>query len=822
MKTFNIPDRSKKNKKSKIKKIKCWEFFNCSEEECPAYKSKNLKCWLFEGTRCRKEIQGKFIDKIEMCLDCKVFKNNMDSLAIRETCKVFKNQLNEFKKIIFLRDKELEDISLELAIGLSEAFEALKKIAKGDPYVRIPETSELELISSLKRLINITSENIGEIVDQFHEVAIGITELFDVMHRVSMGELDSRVTGKFQIELLEAIKNTTNDMIENINRAIGEIKTSEDRIRKIEELEASILAAIPHAVIGLQERTIFFANDAVEKVFGWKPEELIGMKTRILYRSDAEYDEIAKLFYPVLESQRTFCQEFPCRRKDGKDIICMVSAAVFGEKLKDKGIVVIYEDITEHKHVEEKLRESEKKYVDLYMNAPDGYHSLGPDGIILEVNNTWLKMLGYEKDEVIGRMKIEDLLTDDGKQIFKRTFSLLKEKGFIENIDYHYRKKDGTLLPVIVNATAIYDDNGNFLKSRTIVRDNSEKKAYEQKLKSAAEEWKLTFDSMPYSVLLLDSKMAVVRANIASSTLFGMHFKEIIGKTFYELINGKDEIEDFCNNIRFGEDVQPQTIEYFDQRFNKHLMVNCRPIVELDGMVKAYILSLIDISELKNKEKKIIQSRDAFLNMLKEIDFSYKELQQLFNSLIHAFVNAIDAKSPWTKGHSERVTQYSIAIAKELKIHGKDIENLRIAALLHDIGKIGTYDIVLDKPGKLTDEEFGLIRMHPIKGAEILRPVKQIQDLLPVIRHHHERLDGKGYPDGLKGDEIPLLSKIISVADSYDSMTSNRPYRPAPPKEYAISELERCSGTQFDPQVVKAFLKVLGRRGNLGKNSRML
>lgn len=811
MKTSKKTNKTKKIYQAKIKKIKCWELYKCSEKECPAYKSKNLKCWLFTGTCCRNEIQGKFVDKLELCLDCKVFKKNMDSGATIESFKVLTTQLKEYREIINEREREIENISLELAIGLSEAFEALKKIAKGDPAVRISETSDIELISKLKHLINITTENIGEIVEQSHEIAIGISELFDVMLRVSKGDLNSRVTLQSQVEILEAIKNVTNQMIEEIDRSVKQLKASEEAIRNLEEIEASILDAIPHAVIGLKERKIFFANDAVEKVFGWKPEELIGKKTRVLYRNDDEFEEIGKKFYPVLEKQRTFSSEFPCRRKDGKDILCMVSTSVIGKAIQEKGIVVLYEDITNQKIMQKKLEESEKKYIDLYQNAPDGYHSVGPDGTILEVNDTWLKILGYDREEVEGKMNIKDLLTDESKQIFQRTFPLLKEKGFIENIDYHFKKKDGTLIPVIINATAIYDDNGKFLKSRTTVRDNSEKKAYEQKLKYVAAEWRATFDAMPYSILLLDNNLSVIRTNLSAFSFFNMPFKDMMGKKCYELFPENNELIDFLKRIISENDTQTKTLEYYDQRSNKYLMVQSTPIVYPEITQHFYILSLIDISELKNKEKKLIQSRDAFLNMLKEIDFSYKELRQIYDGLIHAFVNAIDAKSSWTKGHSERVTQYAVAIAREMGLHKKDIEDLKIAALLHDIGKIGTYDIILDKPERLSDEEFELIRMHPSKGADILKPVKQLHDLLPVIKHHHERLDGKGYPDGLKGNEIPLLSRIICVADSYDSMTSERPYRPAPSKEYAIAELERCSGTQFDPQVVKAFLKVLAR-----------
>ena len=141
----------------------------------------------------------------------------------------------------------------------------------------------------------------------------------------------------------------------------------------------------------------------------------------------------------------------------------------------------------------------------------------------------------------------------------------------------------------------------------------------------------------------------------------------------------------------------------------------------------------------------------------------------------------------------------------------------RCSLLIHKFVKNGsllirswhTYDIILDKPGSLSNEEYALVKMHPVKGEEILRPVRQLQNVLPVIRHHHERIDGNGYPDRLRGEEIPFFARIVHVADSFDSMTADRPYRPAPGKEYAVSELKKYSGLQFDPKVVEAFLKIL-------------
>lgn len=189
----------------------------------------------------------------------------------------------------------------------------------------------------------------------------------------------------------------------------------------------------------------------------------------------------------------------------------------------------------------------------------------------------------------------------------------------------------------------------------------------------------------------------------------------------------------------------------------------------------------------------------------------YEELQQLLISTITSLASAIDAKSPWTKGHSERVTLYAIEIGKEMGLSHKEIEDLRLAGLLHDVGKIGTYDALLDKPGSFTPEEFELVKQHPRKGVDILSPIKQLEQILPAILHHHERMDGKGYPEGLSGEEIPLCARILSVADSFDAMTADRPYRISQGKEYAVSEFKRCAGTQFDARVVEAFLKVLDR-----------
>lgn len=185
------------------------------------------------------------------------------------------------------------------------------------------------------------------------------------------------------------------------------------------------------------------------------------------------------------------------------------------------------------------------------------------------------------------------------------------------------------------------------------------------------------------------------------------------------------------------------------------------------------------------------------------------DLQGLFIATVESLSAAIDAKSPWTAGHSARVTKYALDIGKELGFSEKEMKDLQLAGLLHDVGKIGTYEAILDKPGKLTDEELTMMRQHPGKGAEILAPIKQLKHIIPAIKYHHEFYDGAGYPDGLKGEEIPLMARILAVADTVDAMSADRPYRKGKPMDVIIAELKRCSGTQFDSKVVKAFLKTL-------------
>ncbi len=187
----------------------------------------------------------------------------------------------------------------------------------------------------------------------------------------------------------------------------------------------------------------------------------------------------------------------------------------------------------------------------------------------------------------------------------------------------------------------------------------------------------------------------------------------------------------------------------------------------------------------------------------------YEKIKQMYYDMIKVLAKAMDARDPYTHGHSERVAMYSVMIARQLGWSKEDIDRLEKAALLHDIGKIGVEDRILRKPGRLTDEEYKQIQRHPVISAEILEVFDMFKDIIPWIKHHHERWDGRGYPDKLEKENIPIGARLIAVADTFDAMTSHRAYRRGLPIEIAEEEIERCKGAQFDPVMADAFLAVL-------------
>jgi len=208
-----------------------------------------------------------------------------------------------------------------------------------------------------------------------------------------------------------------------------------------------------------------------------------------------------------------------------------------------------------------------------------------------------------------------------------------------------------------------------------------------------------------------------------------------------------------------------------------------------------------EISELAENFNLMANDIEEYIERLKE---AAEENRELFIGSIRMLAAAIDEKDPYTRGHSGRVAKYSTVIAQQMGMSAEELDKLKISALLHDVGKIGVDDRVLKKPGSLTAEEFDIMKTHTTKGANIMRPVSQLKDMLPGIELHHEHMDGRGYPYGLTGPQIPMMARIIAVADTLDAMTTNRPYQSAMDLDYALGRVKALAGSKFDQAVVDA------------------
>ncbi|HEX3821866.1 MAG TPA: HD domain-containing phosphohydrolase [Candidatus Sulfotelmatobacter sp.] len=238
------------------------------------------------------------------------------------------------------------------------------------------------------------------------------------------------------------------------------------------------------------------------------------------------------------------------------------------------------------------------------------------------------------------------------------------------------------------------------------------------------------------------------------------------------------------------------------------LTQSSRALARGDFTQRVHLWSRTEIGELAQTFNTMSEELERFVEDLKR---AAEENRALFMGSIQMLAGAVDEKDPYTRGHSDRVTRYSLLIAKEMKFDQTFMETLQISAQLHDVGKIGIEDHILKKPGALTEEEFEVMKTHTTKGANILRPVTQLAEMLPGIELHHEALDGRGYPYGLKGDQIPLLARVIAVADTFDALTTNRPYQQAHTQEQALQIIRNLSGKRLDPDAVKAILAVCER-----------
>ncbi len=328
-------------------------------------------------------------------------------------------------------------------------------------------------------------------------------------------------------------------------------------------------------------------------------------------------------------------------------------------------------------------------------------------------------------------------------------------------------------------------------------------------------------DKSPYKIIALDNEKRTVDS---LSTFLGNSGYSFIGVT--DPMEAIEKIKKEHFDLMLLDSITPQVNggQVLDEirKYNKDLYVlmlaeNKEIMPPVEMLRKNEIQGLYEKNEKNDKYDQLLYMIESGIKSIeknKEIKQKDKQIEQAYMESIETLRYTVEVKDKYTKGHSDRVSAYAVLIGEKLGLSETELKTLKVGGLFHDIGKIGIPDNILLKNGKLTDEEYEQIKNHPSIGAHILSRSKIFEEIIPIVLYHHERYDGGGYPEGLKGEEIPYLARIITVADSFDAMTTKRPYRNSLSIEKVKKELKNNAGTQFDPELIKTFIEIIENNYN--------
>ena len=586
-----------------------------------------------------------------------------------------------------------------------------------------------------------------------------------------------------------------------------ERRRAEEALSRSDEFCRTILDSMNDAVsiISVDDNRILGCNRVFLEQLGLKEDEVIGKPCyEITYRRSDPCTprDICPVRADTLGEEHSVAEHVH-HRADGEEMCVEVSASpIKDESGRTIQAVLVSRDISSRRRDEEALRESEEKFRSLAERSPNMIF-INHKGRVVYANEKCEEILGYEREELCSPdFDFYSLIAPECIDLVRAAYGKHMKGEEVPPYEYALLAKEGERIEAI-NATRLTKYNGESA-ILGVVTDITERKRAEQALLETKEWYRDLYEEAPIAYFTVGVDGHIRTANRSACDLLGYTVDELVGRPVFDLYAhtpaGKEKARETFKRFRAGGDIGEEELE----------------MRRADGRPVWISLS---VRSVRNGEGRIVESRSMVLDITErkraeeELEQSLGRLQRMLGGTVNALAAMAEKRDPSTAGHQQRVAQLASAIGEEMGLSEERIEGIQVAGIVHDIGKMYVPAGVLNKSGKLTGIEFAMIKAHPQAGYDILKTIEFPWPVAEIVLQHHERMDGSGYPHGLRASDILVEARIIAVADVVEAMVSHRPYRPAHATGEAFEEITENKGTLYDSEVVDAGLKVIMERG---------
>jgi PAS domain S-box-containing protein/putative nucleotidyltransferase with HDIG domain len=583
----------------------------------------------------------------------------------------------------------------------------------------------------------------------------------------------------------------------DLEREVFERKQAEESLQESETRLRTLFEAIPDTLlVHDDEGTILYINEIGAKQLEWSAKDLVGKNLREI----VAHEQRALISEHIKETHKIGWSRFETTyvSRSGWQIEAEVNECPikFGNK---KFLLRVARDITTRKKAERALLE-EKKFSDSIINSsPDIFFVIGDQGNTIKWNMGAEAITGYSASE-IAKMNIFDFVAKEDKKIAVETIQEALTKG-LASVEINVLSKSGKQIPFYIKGRSI--KVGNTICLVCTGMDITERRQAEEALRKSEDKYRSILENIEEGYYEVDLAGNFTFFNDATCLILGYPKEELMGmnnRQYTDKENAKRLYQAFNEVYRTGKFSKGYDYEIIKKGGTKNYIgASILLQKDLSGKTIGFRGIIRDITERKKAEEEIRRGNER--------------LKEALYATINAFASTVEVRDPYTSGHQQRATILASAIAEELDLAEERIEGIRMAGLIHDIGKIIVPAEILSKPGPLTELQYTMVKMHPQVGHDMLKEIKFPWPIAEIVLQHHERMDGSGYPHGVRGEEIILEARILAVADVVEAMSSHRPYRPSLGIDKALEEISQKRGVLYDPKVVDTCVRLFAEKG---------